>query len=108
MKDKLINCKVCNKEMLLSETLHKRKGPYHKIGLCSEDCVKQHNNGYKLLHCRICNTQLKKKDSLMQGVLVCSKSCKAAYKAARPKHLGLLTIEYWLKQGLTTYRVLDG
>ena len=93
MKDKIGSCVICHKEIKKSESLRPKKY------ICSTECNFIFNDGRARLFCEVCNKQMKKKNSIMKGPLVCSNECFKIRKDNLPKHLGILTTEYWINQG---------
>lgn len=51
--------------------------------------------------CVICGKSIKKKDSVMTNVYVCSDKCKQQRKDSLPKKLSVTSTEYWTNKGLS-------
>lgn len=53
--------------------------------------------------CIVCNTVMKKKDSVLFTIPVCSIACKEIRKSTLPKKLSCTSFQYWINQGLSEY-----
>lgn len=51
--------------------------------------------------CVICGKNIKKKDSVMTMVYVCSVECKLKRKEQLPKKLTVISVDYWINKGMT-------
>jgi very-short-patch-repair endonuclease len=51
--------------------------------------------------CVVCGKMIKKKDSVMTMLYVCSDSCKSKRKSLLPKKATATSWRYWVKQGMT-------
>jgi hypothetical protein len=51
--------------------------------------------------CVVCGKKIKKRDSLMASVYVCSEDCRKKRKASLPKKLSVTSWQYWVNQGLS-------
>jgi hypothetical protein len=61
--------------------------------------ISDFQNGKPLKTCIICNTLMFKKNSLMVTKCICSIKCLEKYKYAKPKHITIKNIEFWVNCG---------
>lgn len=57
--------------------------------------------------CIICNKLIKKKESVMTAVYVCSEKCKQKRKDSLPKKVSVTSKEYWISRGMTEDDAID-